>query len=215
MHPKQARSKAPEHDTRDKLLAAAAKVFSRKGYSGATVKAIAAEAGCNVSLISYHFHGKEGLFKTLLESFGKERLRDAEKILSPPESIEDLRAKLRLWMQQFLLCQVQDNSVCDILYRENILEEDFLWDLFRSTFLKTFEAMTRFFEAARKRRIVRKDVDFTAASVMLFGSLIHIGRSQQIQKKAFGVSIAEEKYRAQVIEDFLSILLSGISGSQE
>jgi len=75
-----------EHDpdTRAKLLAAASKVFSRKGFSGATVKAIADEAGCNVSLISYHFDGKEGLFKTLFESFGKERLKDAEKILSPP-----------------------------------------------------------------------------------------------------------------------------------
>jgi TetR/AcrR family transcriptional regulator len=202
-----------EQDTREKLLAAAAQVFAEKGYSGATVKAIADAAGVNVSLISYHFDGKEGLFKTLLEGFGRERLRDAEKILLPPESLEDVRAKLRLWMQQFLLCHVQDNSICSILHRENILEEEFLWDIFQGTFLKTFGAIIKFFEAAKKKGLVRKDIDPQIATVMLFGSLIHIGRNQKIQQKLFHVSIADEKYRAQAIEQFLGILLNGIGSN--
>lgn len=199
-----------EQDTGEKLLAAAAQVFAKKGYGGATVKEIAELADCNVSLISYHFDGKEGLFKTLVEGFGRERLRDAEKILLPPENLEDMRAKLRLWMQQFLQCQVQDDSICNILNRENILDQDFLWDVFQNTFLKTFAAIIRFFEAARKSGLIRKDVDTQAATMMLFGSLIHVGRNQKIQKKIFHVSIAEEKYRAQVIEQFLSLLLNGI-----
>ena len=102
-----------EQDTREKLLDAAKFVFSKRGYDGATVKEIAEKAGCNVSLISYHFDGKEGLFRALLEGFGRERLRDAEKILLPAESLEDMRAKLHLWMQQFLLCHVQENAVCE------------------------------------------------------------------------------------------------------
>lgn len=202
-----------EQDTREKLLAAAEQVFARRGYEGATVKEIAAEAGCNVSLISYHFDGKEGLFKTLLEGFGRERLRDAEKILVAPESVEDMRAKLRLWMQQFLLCHVQENAVCDILHRENLFERDFLWDIFQSTFLKTFGSIIRFFEAAKKKGLIRKDVNAQAATVMLFGSLIHVGRNQRLQKKVFDTSIADEDYRGQVIEQFLVILLHGISGS--
>lgn len=217
-----AKAKAPKHapkaepseqHTRAKLLAAASQVFAKKGYSGATVKEIADLAGVNISLISYHFKGKEGVFRELVENFGRERLKDAEKILSPPESIEDLRVKLRLWMQQFLHCQVHDDSVCNILHRENILEEDFLWDIFQSTFLKTFGSIIKFFEAGKKSGILRKDVDPVAATVMLFGSLIHVGRNQKIQQKVFQISIADEKYRAQVIEQFLSILLNGIAGS--
>jgi TetR/AcrR family transcriptional regulator len=202
-----------EQHTREKLLEAAGVVFSKKGFGGATVKEIAAEAGCNVSLISYHFDGKEGLFKALLEGFGRERLRDAEKILQPAESLEDMRAKLRLWMQQFLLCHVHDNGVCDILHRENILEQDFLWEIFQSTFFKTFGAMIRFFEGAKKAGLVRRDLDAQAAAVMLFGSLIHIARNQKLQKKLFNVSIADEKYRTQAVEQFLSILMNGVSGS--
>jgi AcrR family transcriptional regulator len=202
----------PQH-TRQKLLQAASQVFSKRGFSGATVKAIAAEAGCNISLISYHFGGKEGLFRALLESFGKERLRDAEKILSPPESIEDMRAKLRLWTQQFLLCHVKDDKICSILHRENVVEHEFLWDIFQGTFLKAFEAMVKFFEAARARGVLRKDADPISAASMLFGSLIHVGRNQKIQKKWLNTSIADDKHRAQVAEQFLNILLNGIAGS--
>lgn len=202
-----------EQDTREKLLSAAEQVFAKKGYGGATVKEIAEKAGCNISLISYHFDGKEGIFKTLIEKFGRERLHDSEKVLTAPDTLEDMRVKLRLWMQQFLLCQVQEDPVCGILHRENILEEEFLWEVFQGTFLKNFDAIVRFFEAARKNGVIRKDVDAMAATVMLFGSLIHIGRNQKIQKKLFQKSIADEKYRTQVIEQFLSILLNGISGS--
>lgn len=210
-----ARGKSPEieEDTRARLLKAASNVFSKKGFSGATVKAIAEEADCNVSLISYHFDGKEGLFRALLEGFGKERLRDAEMILSPAESQEDLRAKLRLWMQQFLQIQVNDDSLCAILHRENVMEEEFLWDIFQSTFIKTFETVTKFFETARKRGILKKESDPVACASMLFGSLLHVGRNQKIQKKVFGVSIAEEKYRTHLTNQYLDILLNGITGS--
>lgn len=202
-----------EQDTREKLLEAAAKVFSKSGYSGSTVKTIAEKAGCNVSLISYHFDGKEGLFRALLEGFGKERLRDSEKILSSPESIEDIRAKLRLWMEQFLLCHVNNDSVCSILHRENVLEEEFLWDIFESTFLKTFQAMVKFFEAAKKKSLIRKDADPSVVASMVFGSLINSGKNQKIQKKVLHTSIADDKYRHHLIDQFLSVLLHGISGS--
>jgi len=177
------------------------------------VKEIADLAGVNVSLISYHFKGKEGLFKTILENFGRERLRDAEKILSPPENLDDLRAKLRLWAQQFLTCHVDQNDVCSILHRESVCDQDFLWDIFQSTFLKQFEAIVKFFEAGRKKGILRKDVDPLMATTMIFGSLIHIGRSQKIQQKWMNVSIADEKYRGKVTEQILSILFNGIAGS--
>ena len=203
-----------EQDTKEKLLEAAAKVFSQRGFGGATVKEIAEEAGVNVSLISYHFNGKEGLFRAILENFGRERLRDAEKILSPPESMEDLKAKLRLWTQQFLSCHVEQDDVCSILHRENVCDQEFLWDIFEGTFLKQFEAIVKFFEAGRKKGILRKEVNALMATTMIFGSLIHIGRSQKIQQRWMNISIADEKYRTQVAEQILNVLFNGIAGSQ-
>ncbi len=49
------------------ILDAAQAVFSRHGLEGATVRAIAREAGCDPALIYYHYENKEALFLALVE----------------------------------------------------------------------------------------------------------------------------------------------------
>lgn len=198
-------------DTRDKLLAAAKRIFAEKGYGGATVKEIADEAGVNISLISYHFQGKEGLLRSCLEAFGQDRLRDAQSILTAPDSAEDMRAKLRLWADQFLRCHIDEGDVCTILHRENVCSQKFLWEVFETTFLKAFDSVVKFLEAGKKRGFVKKETDPTLATGMLYGALIHVGNSQEVQKKWLGISIEDEKFRKHVTEQFLNVLLHGIA----
>jgi AcrR family transcriptional regulator len=49
------------------LLAAALRVFEREGLEGASMRAIAREAGCDASLIYYYFENKEAIFAGLLD----------------------------------------------------------------------------------------------------------------------------------------------------
>lgn len=198
-------------DTREKLLAAAKKIFAEKGYAGATVKEIADLAGVNISLISYHFNGKEGLLRACVEQFGRERLKDTQNIFTPPESVEDVKAKLRLWSVLFLRCHIEDKSVCTILHREKACNENLLWEVFESTFLQAFNGMVKFLEAGKKKGFVKKDVDPLIAASMVYGSLIHVGTSQEIQEKLLGISIANEKFRNQIIDQFINTLLNGIT----
>jgi len=58
---------SPEQ-TRDALLAAAARVFSRKGYEGATIADIASEAGVSSGAIYAHYDGKAELFSAALQA---------------------------------------------------------------------------------------------------------------------------------------------------
>lgn len=55
--------------TRWRILTAAAKLFDAHGYHGASVRQIADEAGVNLALISYHFHGKQGLLEVLITQY--------------------------------------------------------------------------------------------------------------------------------------------------
>jgi AcrR family transcriptional regulator len=50
-----------ENETREKLIVAAENLFALHGYQGVSVRAIAAAAGVNWSLLGYYFRGKEGL----------------------------------------------------------------------------------------------------------------------------------------------------------
>lgn len=54
--------------TRGNLLAAATAHFSRDAYDSVSLRAIAADAGVDVSLVSRYFGGKEELFAAVLES---------------------------------------------------------------------------------------------------------------------------------------------------
>jgi TetR/AcrR family transcriptional regulator len=52
--------------TRSALLKAAAEIFSRRGYGGARIQAIADRARVNKAMISYHFGGKAGLYEATI-----------------------------------------------------------------------------------------------------------------------------------------------------
>lgn len=55
------------HPTAKKILAAAKRILTERGYQGLTLQAISAEAGVNKAGVWYYFGGKEQLVLALLE----------------------------------------------------------------------------------------------------------------------------------------------------
>jgi len=83
---RQARSQA----TRERLLAAAEKVFADKGYDGAKLSDIAEEAGVSVGAVYFRFKDKDALFLGVAETFVQEaRARLGEFVLSGAERALD------------------------------------------------------------------------------------------------------------------------------
>jgi len=60
--------------THQELLDAAARVFSRRGFAGASVEEIAEDAGYTTGALYAHFAGKEDLFLALLSTMGTQRI---------------------------------------------------------------------------------------------------------------------------------------------
>ena len=59
------RERNPER-SRERILDAALTEFADHGYAGARVEAIASRAGLNKQLISHHFGGKRGLYRSVM-----------------------------------------------------------------------------------------------------------------------------------------------------
>ena len=55
-----------DNDSRANLVKVATPLFAEKGFNGVNVREIASVAGINVSMISYYFGGKEGLYGAVL-----------------------------------------------------------------------------------------------------------------------------------------------------
>src|SRR3954470_20511077 len=61
--------------TRSELLAAAARVFALKGYDGASIADICAEAGLSTGPVYAHYGSKAELFVAVLEAHGRQQYR--------------------------------------------------------------------------------------------------------------------------------------------
>jgi AcrR family transcriptional regulator len=80
--------------TRRLLLDAARRRFAADGYTAATVRDIATDAGVNVALINRYFTSKEGLFEACLAGVGDELGREATEDVTLERIPHDIAARL-------------------------------------------------------------------------------------------------------------------------
>ncbi len=66
----------PSKITRQKIIRAAARIFAESGYDGASIRNIVVKADVNQAAISYHFGGKDGLYRAVLQMGLKALLED-------------------------------------------------------------------------------------------------------------------------------------------
>jgi AcrR family transcriptional regulator len=91
--------------TRAELLAAAAMVFARSGYDGASVEEIAEQAGYSHGAVYSNFDGKADLFLTVFEDYMAERARELAATQVDLGEDAPLEARARAladqWMARF------------------------------------------------------------------------------------------------------------------
>jgi AcrR family transcriptional regulator len=83
--------KQRQERTRVELIKAAGRVFARRGYHGASVEEIAAEAGYTTGAVYSNFKGKEELFIALNEHELEKRLADYRAVvdaIDSPQGVE-------------------------------------------------------------------------------------------------------------------------------
>lgn len=78
-----------QEETRAELLVAAARVFARRGYDGASVAEIAEEAGYSHGAVYSNFAGKEDLFLALYEGWVAMRVTEIESTWSQEGMLAD------------------------------------------------------------------------------------------------------------------------------
>ncbi|AFY79423.1 transcriptional regulator [Pleurocapsa sp. PCC 7327] len=79
-------------DTRSRILASASRIFAQHGYAGATLDAIAADAGLTKGAVYWHFPSKSDLFLALMEQRMQSRLPALPEEIDRAFSSEDREA---------------------------------------------------------------------------------------------------------------------------
>ena len=83
-------------------------------------------------------------------------------------------------------------------------------DIFESTFMKVYETLVDFLKKASKQGVLREGTDPEVAATIIFGTLTHVARTDEMSKQYSGKSITDSKYRKRVVDQLTQIYLIGI-----
>mgnify|MGYP001225555217 CR=1 FL=1 len=147
-----------ENVSKQKVVEAASILFFQKGYHGTSVRDIAKKASVNVSLISYYFKGKQGLFEHAVTDYYEEYLHSIETLLkdmSQVSAIEQLKELTQFIIQYKqmhlqLSCLIQrELSLDSIFVREMAVtylakENYFLKQVFQNALQEANKRLTHF-----------------------------------------------------------------------
>ncbi|WP_405734429.1 TetR family transcriptional regulator [Streptomyces sp. NBC_01537] len=111
--------------TKARITEAARGLFLQHGYRGTTLRAVAAEAGVDSALISYHFGSKKGLFGEVTQVQCAQSLALSPALEGDPAGLPDrlLKAVTDLWDDtEFNSLAVQNEDVMRV-FREYLDRE--------------------------------------------------------------------------------------------
>lgn len=122
-------------NTKGCLVKAAQKLFAKMGFAGASVKQIADTAGVNVSLVSYHFGGKEGLYKACLENEIEDLSKFFDQFIASFSSYEEYKLKLKLFVETIVTKGLENNEVSCIINRDIEMDpiDPHVFEVFKKT----------------------------------------------------------------------------------
>ncbi len=162
-----------DDSSREKILEVATKLFSEKGFDSTSTREIAHAADLNISLISYYFEGKEGLYKAVIEDFANTMKNETDRMFSGLDlnnlTKETYLEFMRRLVFKMLPMKYAMKDVSLLLHREIIAGLPFAKDVFEQVFSTIAERIVSVVERAQRKGIIRKDIN----PYILFFSLVH------------------------------------------
>ena len=170
-------------DTRDRILAAAQKLFADNGFDATSIRDITTEAGCNVASVNYHFGGKDKLyletFRSMLTVLRDRRLEMMGELMArePIPSLEEFVETFAVIMIEPLVGDSRGQMFLNLVSREMIaprLPHGVLFSEF-------FEPMLERASAALARVGAPLDAASARMCVMsLVGQLLHVFKAHHL-----------------------------------
>ena len=204
------KTKTDSSSTKESLLLSAKILFAEKGFEGVSVREIAEKAGANIALVSYHFKNKDGLYKECLKEFGLSRLKASKEILTPPQTKEELKIRLEIFMRNMLSTFTTDMHSAKILVREMDMDRVAFRPVIREYIEPIFYVCVNFFEAGIKNKVINKKLDPMFITYVIFSTLCHAANSEKPMKRNIGANVQDPKIQETIVQHVVHIVTEGV-----
>lgn len=117
--------------TEEKIIRAADKIFTQKGYAATRTREIAEEAGTNLALLNYYFGSKQNLFRNVV----KQKLKMLLNAIDPIASDETIPIdeKIRMISENYTRLLLENEDLPLFILNEWSVNKKLFADLIRET----------------------------------------------------------------------------------
>ena len=190
-----------QQPTRERILETALRLFSEKGYLGATTKEISAESGVAEVTLFRHFPSKESLFKEVLSTY---TFLTALREIMPSVEVMPYEKALAEIARRFIASLEQQKDLIKIMHSECHLYPEEIKSMQHTFLTEMMDILAGFFAARRKKADIKNFDELLAARLFL-------GMFYQyfITKEVFGLELLRNHDDVSVIDGYINIFSRG------
>jgi TetR/AcrR family transcriptional regulator, fatty acid metabolism regulator protein len=200
--PEAQRARPRKDDKRARILAAAVKVFARKGYFAARVSEIAKKAGVADGTIYLYFRSKEDILVSLFDEVMAGHLEQARTDLAAAPG----PAARLLALAQHHLRTLGENRELAVVFQVELRQSTKFMERFTASWLQDYFALlTGVIEEGQRSGIFRADLPRKVVAKALFGALDEMVTSWILSGKDYDLALLA----APVVDLFLRGVAGG------
>jgi AcrR family transcriptional regulator len=187
--------------TRDKILETALKLFSQKGYLGATTKEIAKEAGIAEVTLFRHFPSKENLFENVISAHS---FLPALKDLLPEVEGMSYEKALNVIAKRFLETLSSRKDLIQIMHSEMHRYPEKIHMIHNSIIDNVIKTLASYFEKLKTKGLL-KDFNSELGARAFLGMFFSYFNAQELKMR--------KKYKGDdtemTINEYVNIFVNG------
>ena len=184
---------------RDRLIASSLKLFSQKGFHGCSIREICDAAKANVSLVSFHFGGKDGLLDVIFEEIAANDFSEMESYLQNPLTKEDMKIRLELFINSYVDFYLKHPDVVSLYLEELERGHHQAMEILPVTFGKIWKSLVRFLKEAQENKLIIEKIDAKILAYQIISPVSHLMRSRKSSYVNSLFTLDDEKFRKQII----------------
>ncbi len=196
--------------SRKTLITVALKLFAEQGFDGTTTRDIAKVARLNISLIAYHFGGKEGLLQECLifaaQSFGGKAIEE----LTNAETKEEFHMQIQNYVTSLLKAHVSLPHVHKFVQRELDRGSPTFRAAARDQFARYFLRTADFFATGQRAGYLDPSIDPMNYATALNGAIVQQTRLDHYRAKINNHTIKDPATLEKVASDIANIFSRGL-----
>lgn len=165
---------------RERILQAAIRIFSQKGFFNSRVSEIARAAGVADGTIYLYFKNKDDLLISLFEEKMGEVVADVKARV---EAGGDALSRLRIFIDNHMGLLVREAGLIEVIQIELRQSNKFMKEYVPLRFLEYLDVLGGILEQGKREGIFREDINVTLARRAIFGALDEISLAYVLSRK--------------------------------